>query len=453
MTKLSLPTLFGDNAVFPKALPIHVWGRSDVAGSATLSFPNGEERHADFVPEDGKFSVTLAPLDAYNEGGVLTVTAGDACYTAKNISVGIVILAGGQSNMELMLKDVVRPYPLYPTSRLRFYTEKHAINEQKEIIDKPMSDKWYAADGDKEMQFSAIGYFVAEHLSRALDVTVGVVSCNQGASRIESWLSPMAEKKSGVPLPPLTQVDKGRYFNIENWLYHNKYLHIAEFSYDFVLWYQGESNTGFAEGKYYGDYLHALIEEWRENNPNHALPFYLVELASFDSVLAGWAPEPLGAWAPVREALVRASLTEKNVYTVSLTENDNVAEIHPVNKYPLADKLFRAILTKEFGYDYEYTGPVLDRVTREGELLTLTFTHAEGLAFRPIGGDATPQDIYFTLHDESRLPAQPTVSGNTLSVKIPEDAVSFALGYHNVPAHNLYNGSGYLASPFLVPLD
>lgn len=452
MACLSLSTLFEDNAVFPKNLPIRVWGTSSEAGSVTLSFPNGEERHADFVPRDGKFSVTLAPFDAYAEGGALTVRAGEDSHTAKNIAIGIVILAGGQSNMELMLRDVVRPYPLYSTERLRFYTEKHAINEQQEIIDKPMSDKWYTADGDKEMQFSAIGYFVAEHLSRELDVTVGVVSCNQGAARIDSWLSPMAQKKSGVPLPPRTQVDKGRYFNIDNWLYYNKYVHIAEYSYDFVLWYQGESNTGFDEGMYYGDYLHALIEEWRENNPNHALPFYLIELASFDSVLAGWAPEPLGAWAPVREALVRASLTEKNVYTVSLTENDNVAEIHPVNKYPLADKLFRAILTKAYGYNYEYTGPVLDTVKREGDVLTLTFTHAKGLGFRAVAGDATPRDIYFTNSDGSRTPALPTIVADTLSVNVPMGATAFALGYHNVPAHNLYNAEGYLASPFKVDL-
>ena len=446
MKNLTIPTVFGDYAVFPKGLPIRIYGEASAPGRVTLTVTENETRTADFIPENGKFSVTLTPVTHYAEDAILTVTAGDDTFTSRHNAIGVVLLAGGQSNMELMLSAVTRPLSLYPTKRMRFFTEKHAINEQKEIIDKPMSDVWYTANGVNELSFSAIGYFVAEKLSRLLSVTVGVVSCNQGAARIESFLSPEAQAKSGAGID-ITFPDKGRYFNVDHWIYHNKYLHIAEFSYTAVLWYQGESNTGFAECGDYGKLLHALIEEWRAFNQNPNLPFYLVELASFDSVKAGWAPEPLGAWAPVREALVRASLTEEKVYTVSLTENENVAEIHPVNKYPLADKLVRAILTNEFGYSYEYTGPVLREAKKENGQLVLSFTHAEGLCFR-----GEPEDIYFEMKDGTRLSSAPTVENGILYVQIPADAVAFALAYHNVPMHNLYNGCGYLASPFRVVL-
>lgn len=448
MKRLQLPTLFDDNAVFPKGLPISVFGEAECEGDVTLTLADGERLSAHFVPKDGHFSVLLPAVDRYAEGATLSVTAGDDRHEAKNIAIGIVLLAGGQSNMELMLKDVEHPHPLCPTEKMRFFTEKHAIDAELGPLDKPMSDVWYTADGVKEMEFSAIGYFAAEMLSRELSVTVGVVSCNQGAARIDAWLSPEAAERSGFPTPHATVPDKGRIFNLNHWLYYNKYLNIAAYTYTAVLWYQGESNTGFGEGEYYGALLHELIAEWRGNNPNGDLPFYLVELAPFDSVKAGWAPEPLGDWAPVRLAISTAPRTEQNVYTVSLTEVADVGEIHPTNKYPVAEKLVRALLTTRYGYSLEYTGPTLASACREGSMLTLTFDHAEGLSFR--GGAS--RDAYFIFANGEKREAPLTLASNCARTEIPEGATHFALGYGNVPTHNLYNGEGYLASPLLLSL-
>ncbi len=448
MKNLRLSTLFGDYAVLPKGLPISVFGKSDVEGDVTLTLADGETHSAHFIPKGGSFSVLLPVIDRYTEEATLTVTAGEETYEAHHIAIGIVLLAGGQSNMELTLKDVEHPHPLRPTARMRFYTEKNAIGADQGLIDKPMSDAWYTANGVKEMEFSAIGYFVAEMLSRELSVTVGVVSCNQGAARIDAWLSPEAVKRSGVSFPEREAPDKGRFFNLNHWLYYNKYLNIATYTYTAVLWYQGESNTGFGEGEYYGALLHELIAEWRDNNPNKALPFYLVELAPFDSVKAGWGPEPLGFWPPVRLALSRAPLCEDGVYTVSLTEVADVGKIHPTNKYPVAEKLARAILTTLYGYHLEYTGPTLAAAVREGDMLTLEFTHAEGLAFS--GG--VSRDAYFLLESGEKKEAALTVKDGLIRVEIPKGATQFSLGYANVPMHNLYNKEGYLASPFLLSL-
>ncbi len=449
MKRLQLPTLFGDNAVFPKGFPISVFGKAECEGDVTLTLADGDRRTAHFVPQNGAFSVLLSAVDRYDEGATFTVTAGDETYKAENIAIGIVLLAGGQSNMELMLKDVEHPHPLCPTEKMRFFTEKHAIDAELGDLDKPMSDVWYTADGVKEMEFSAIGYFVAEMLSKELSVTVGVVSCNQGAARIDAWLSPEALKRSGYPFPAREVPDKGRIFNLKHWLYYNKYLNVATYTYTAVLWYQGESNTGFEEGEYYGALLHELIAEWRANNPNREMPFYLVELAPFDSVKAGWAPEPLGDWAPVRLALSSAPRTEQNVYTVSLTEVADVGEIHPTNKYPVAEKLVRALLTTRYGYSLEYTGPTLASAVREGNILTLTFDHAEVLSFR--GGVC--RDAYFILESGEKREAPLALASNRACVEIPEGATQLSLGYANVPTHNLYNGEGYLASPFLLSLE
>lgn len=451
MSSLSLSTLFGDNAVFPCGLPISIFGKSECAGEVVLTLADGMQSRASFTPKDGAFSVLLPAIDRYAEGATLTVTAGEDTYIAKNIAIGIVLLAAGQSNMEFMLKDAEQPHPLYPSDKMRFYTEKHALDAERGVIAKPASDVWYAADGETEKAFSAVGYFVAELLSRTLSVTVGVISCNQGASRIESWLSPEAAKRSGVPYWEERYPDQRYVFNHNNWLYANKYLHIAEYTFTAVLWYQGESNTGFGEGAEYGRYMHELIAEWRANNPNKDLPFYLVELAPFDSVLAGWAPEPLGAWAPVRDAILSLAESEREVYAVSLAEVTDFAEIHPKNKYPVAEKLARAVLATKHGYDLEYAGPRFLSAKKEGNLLAVTLSHAEGLAFLDKDGASTAaRDAYFHFSDGSKREANFSVSGDTLYAELPEGAASVSLGYQNAPAHNLYNKAGYLASPFFL---
>lgn len=454
MKSLILPSLFGDGAVFPCGLPISVFGKSACAGEVTLTLADGTQNSVRFTPISGEFFVLLPAIDTYAEGATLTVTAGEEAYTAKDIAIGIVLLAGGQSNMEFMLKDAEHPYPLAPTAKMRFFTEKHAIDNELGELDKPMSDVWYTADGVKEMEFSTVGYYVAEMLSRELSVTVGVVSCNQGASRIEAWLSPEAAGRSGVVYDKERYPDQRYIFNRDHWLYYNKYLNVAAYTYTAVLWYQGESNTGFCDGEEYGRYLHELFAEWRGNNPNKNLPFYLVELAAFDYVKAGWATEQLGKWAPIRSALSRAPLNETNVYAVSMTEVADVGEIHPTNKYPVAEKLSHAILTTLFGASLEYTGPLFVRAECKDNALTLCFDHAEGLCFLDEKGrPAAARDAYFHLADGSRCAAYPTVSDRTITSKIPEGAIAFSLGYQNAPCHNLYNKEGYLASPFSINLN
>lgn len=448
---LFMSPLFGDYAVFPKGLPICVFGESNGEGEVVLTLENGEERAARFAPQDGKFSVLLAPVDRYAEEAKLTVKTSDAVYTASHVSIGIVLLASGQSNMQFTLTEAERPKSLYPSSRMRFFTEKHALVARGVEGCRPVSDFWYTADGSKELNFSAIGYFAAEMLSSELGVTVGVISSNQGASCIEAWLSPEAEKRSGaIPCPNRLEMKEDRPFNFDHWLYYNKYLPVSSYTFSGVLWYQGESNTDFDTAPAYEKYLHALIAEWRENNPNHALPFYLVELCAFDSVKAGWAPEPLGDWAPIREVLVRASLHEENVYTVSLTEVENVAEIHPTNKYPVAEKLVRAFLSTQCGYSLEYRGPLFVSASRKGDTLTLSFAHADGLCLRE--GDTALSDAYFEMEDGSLVPADAVLENEKLILSVPRGAVAFEMGYKNVPEHNLYNSAGFLASPCRVCL-
>jgi len=142
------------------------------------------------------------------------------------------------------------------------------------------------------------------------------------------------------------------------------------------------------------------------------------------------------------------------VHSASITEVADVGEIHPTNKYPVAEKLTRAILTTLYGYDLEYTGPLFVSARREGDVLSLTFEHAEGLAFLDEAGNSAPsRDAYFILADGTKTEAALRVSDGVVRADIPDGATHLSLGYDHAPTHNLYNKERYLASPFLLPLE
>ncbi len=456
MARLILSPLFGDHAVFPKGLPIRVFGESDTAGSVTLALQSGDSYHADFTPTDGRFTAYLPAIDSYESNAVLTVTAGDITLTATDVAVGIVLLAAGQSNMEWAIKDSVCPLPLTRNAKVRLYQERHNMDGSGTESEYAGGDEWYIADGVREKAFSAIGFFVAHILAEKLSVTVGVISCNKGGSRIESWISPAALRESGIdPAVETPYPDASAAFNRDHWLYLNKYVNVAPYAVSFVLWYQGESNVGFGEGEYYGDYLHTLIADWRQHQENPHLSFYLVEIAAFDSIKAGWADVPLGSWAPVREAIVAAPARDADVYAVSLTDTgEDTAVIHPVHKYPVAEKLSHAILASQFGYDCEYTGPVLATAVRDGDRLTVGFSHGDGLHFADFMGNAEDaRDFFFLMQDGTKRETAVTIEKDRLTVSIPDSAAFFCMGYHDTPRHNLYNSADYLASPFRIALS
>ena len=143
------------------------------------------------------------------------------------------------------------------------------------------------------------------------------------------------------------------------------------------------------------------------------------------------------------------------MFAVSLAEVADVAEIHPLNKAPVAEKLSNAILATLYGRAVEYTGPTLASVEREGDTLILTFTHADGLCLRNANGTPaeTPlADAYFLTENGEKIVAEGKVDGERLLLNVPKGSVSFLFGYTDAPSHELYNAVGYLASPFRILL-
>ncbi|MEK7415328.1 MAG: hypothetical protein AAB263_18635, partial [Planctomycetota bacterium] len=107
-----LAYVFQDNMVLQREKPVPIWGWGSAGTQVDVSFAGQKkETKAD---ERGAWKVTLDPLVANRVGQELVVHIGTAAITRKNILVGEVWMAAGQSNMRVGGPDLdTGVYPHY----------------------------------------------------------------------------------------------------------------------------------------------------------------------------------------------------------------------------------------------------------------------------------------------------------------------------------------------------
>ena len=98
---VKLPALVGDNMVLQRDTKINMWGWADPGEKVSIQF-QGKNLNAK-TRKDGKWTIILPSFPA--GGPFEMIIKGKNIITVKNILVGDVWLASGQSNMEFQLKN------------------------------------------------------------------------------------------------------------------------------------------------------------------------------------------------------------------------------------------------------------------------------------------------------------------------------------------------------------
>ena len=427
---MKLASVFTDHMVLQRRRPIALFGEGTGHGTATL---NGTVTEFE---ADGAF---LAYLPAMEAGGPydLTVTIGDKSITFTDVLVGDVYLAGGQSNMQFRVEEST-DIPRIANPRVRHFTEGHFANENMDVWHE--YTPWQVATEETIEKFSAIGYDVGRMLSEELDIPVGILSCNLGATRVDAWTAPeIVEAEDYQQMLGNKHWDWHYYkFNQGSWCYLNKLLAVAPYTICGVLWYQGESNRLEEEAIHYDNLLGRLIANWRDLWQAD-LPFYIVQIAPHND--GEW-----NDWSHIRQAQERVTKTIPNTYLCTLVHTGEADNIHPTKKHQIATEVKNAVLANAYGYDVEYCGPVYESVVPTADGVAITFTHTEALHF-----DGDPTDLTVADADGTPIPYTAAIEGNTLHI-IGSGIARVEMGFCNSPTHNLYNGAGYLASPFQIVL-
>lgn len=479
---VKLPKIFGDRAVLQCGKPIPVWGTADPGEKVTVEFRG--QKVSTVADRDGKWRVTLKPVSA---GGPFEMTIrGKNTIALSDLLVGEVWICSGQSNMEwplFLAKNPEQEIAAANYPQIRFFTVT------KRISDIPQSDlpggEWQECTPQSARNFSAVGYFFARELHNALKVPVGMVQSAWGGTPAESWTS-LATLESNPALRSILEnwersvqaypQTLQRYAQqIAQWeeaaararaegrpepqrpnrpshprnnpwkptgLFNAMIAPLIPYAIQGTIWYQGESNVGRAYE--YRTLFPAMIRDWRKAWGQGDFAFLFVQLANFLPT----KPEPgESAWADLREAQLMTLALPKTGMAVAIDIGE-ADDIHPRNKQDVGKRLALNALAVAYGKKVVYSGPIYERMKREGNAIRLYFKHADSGLVTPNGEPL--KGFAIAGADRKFVWADARIEGNTVLVFSPQvsEPVAVRYAWADNPVCNLYNGAGLPASPF-----
>lgn len=185
-TALELPLLFSDGMVLQRDRPLPVWGQAEPGTRVRVEF-DGQQAQA-VAAADGRWSLQL-PAHAAGGPFELTVRAGAQAQRVRDVLVGEVWLASGQSNMEWPVATTLHAKEDIATAgdtALRHFKvpKSWAATPQAQLA----GGRWMAATPQAVGEFSAVGYAFARELRQVLGVPVGIIDSTWGGSSIEAWM-------------------------------------------------------------------------------------------------------------------------------------------------------------------------------------------------------------------------------------------------------------------------
>lgn len=420
---VELAPLFQNGAVLQRDRPLPVWGLATPNSTVTAEFA-GQKATAT-ADTNGRWKLVLPAQAASAEGRTLTVTeTGAPPVEVKDVLVGEVWLASGQSNMEFRVGQTRaedQQLAAAPTTAtLRLFQVPHVLSPTRQ--DK-VNARWTPATPETVKGFSAVAYFFGRGLSEDIKVPVGLIESNWGGSRIEPWWA--EEGLAGIPeyadqvkrrraalpgYPEYDQAFRGYLKTLRDWTttaeqamdtgktapeapkapallnvgsggetgtYQAMIHPLVPYALRGFLWYQGESNNGDAMA--YTTKMQALIEGWRKQFASPDAPFLFVQIAPYSYGADRTFSLPQ-LWSAQQAVLTKIP------HTGMAVTNDvgNAKDIHPTNKSDVAYRLLQWALADVYGKKgVVRSGPLYSGYKVEGNNIRVTFNETgTGLATR-----------------------------------------------------------------------
>ncbi|MGB1128486.1 MAG: sialate O-acetylesterase [Haloferula sp.] len=490
---VELPTMFTDNGVFQQGAKVPVWGWGEPGESISVEFAG--QKVAGKVDDDGGWRVQLAPMKVNAAGATMTVTGGSSGKVeVKNLLVGEVWMASGQSNMQWSLAQTERakediPTADYPAVRMFLSNRVTAATPQEKV-----EGAWLETTPENAAKFSAVGYYFALKLHRDLGVPVGIIATAWGGKPSEAFTSreglltepegkqlvdqldaavkaydpdkamanyekalaawekksaeikeanKTAEKKQRMPRRPGKPSSPALAPNRASSIYNGMIHPWVGYAMKGAIWYQGESNASRA--KQYETIFPQLILDWRRLWKQE-LPFYFVQLANFRQPTT--EPGVPNDWAELQNAQ-RLTLSLPKTGMAIINDIGMANDIHPGNKLDVGERLARWALAKDYGKtDVVISGPIYKGSKVDGDKIRIEFDHAKGLKSRD-GGPLKRFEI--AGEDQKWFWADASIDGEAVVVSSKEVQKPAAVRYawaSNPEGANLVNGEGLPASLF-----
>ncbi|MBQ5960766.1 MAG: hypothetical protein IJL53_08930 [Firmicutes bacterium] len=472
---MKLAAVFSDHMVLQRDKTVYIWGQA--APGQTVHAEIQKQYGEDTVKADGSFCIGIGPLQT-SWAEELAVICGDEKAVIRDVQVGEVWLAGGQSNMEYLMshqqgieeeQELLRRLGRKP--ELRFFdVPEISYPGEEEQYDYSPYGFWRTCTPEDIPYYSAVSYFFGRMLEAELGVPVGIIGCNWGGTPSCSWMraetihavggsvwideylhdldsmnvEEEAEKykadPANNPLIPLNDPSFARVLypgltrdqqlavmgltpsaaapkgTCHPWRPAGVYYTMLRTVIPYAL--RGiiyyQGESDDKHAELYSAMLSGLIRQWREDFRDDGLPFLMVQLAPFKE----WMDCVGDRYPELRAEQQKTADTIPNVYLASNGDGGMYYDIHPKNKRPAGERLAKLALGHVYGKDNVCDAPRFSHAEWQGDTLVLHFDHAEILQYSTLR--TQPDEKYYGGEDDPEpLATSPSalmaeIGGNTL---------------------------------------
>lgn len=457
-TTLELGSPFADDAILQRQMPLPVWGWAQPGERVTVTFAprlgSGQAGQTQTATADhlGKWRVTLTPLTASSEPGVLSVHAEreGASLEVKGVLVGEVWLSSGQSNMDWVAAKSMcsgLANSLAKAGEDVPIREFHASAGSSVLPQYRVKGGWKRAK--QAASFSALSLSFAHRLYEELGVPIGLLRSTHGATPLETWapyegfaahpaLQDIALRiRQSDPSTPDGKAAYAQFYNdLREWqaeseiimnrggkalprpslpgvaskwkgasrMFNKKINGFSPYAIRGMIWCQGANN--FQDGRVYADKMEALANGIREVWGRPDLPFYFTQMQAYGGV----DPDAVG-YADLRQAQTLFFTRNIDKHVGMAVQHDmNSARpggIHNFNKLHPGWRLARWALFHEYDrQDVAFTGPLYKSHTIDGDTVRVTFEQRGPGGALMVGSKGMAED--YQEKDKYVEPARPT---------------------------------------------
>ncbi len=503
MKVLQTAAIFNDNMVLQRNKPISFWGVAEQGNKVTIRI--ADKTSDTYSDINGNWKISFPPMQA---GGPyeIEITDGTNKLVFKNVMIGEVWFAGGQSNMQF---ELCRCRSFAETSKrlgsgksdIRCYITAKQSYFSDDYISKEKSVKWLSETDDGFGTVSAVAYYAAEQISKNLPgITIGIVCCYWGGTSASNWIdkdtlcgnellceyikdyqkategqtiedykekfnefleynrvwydkyNKLLQEKPGTTWDEAVNI-----LGPDRWcpplgpysqcapavLFNTMFMRVCPYTVKGIWFYQGESDDH--KPYIYSELLEALIEKWRKCWDDLSLPFMFIQLPMFCE--DGY--EDNRSWAIIREAQQKVFNRVKNTGMVIAVDQGEYNNIHPYEKKYIGERLGKQSLmyTYNIGTESDIFGPVFSECQIRNNTAEILFENAEDGLF--IHG-STVNGFELAEHNGNFKAADAQITGSKIILTSDEVAAPVYVRYLfcNYSEVNLFGKNGIPVSPF-----
>lgn len=378
--KVKLHSLVGDNMIVQQQTDVRLWGTARPGAEIKVTPSWSGQTATCQADAQGRWLLTVKTPQASMTPYEITFDDGEP-LTVKNVLVGEVWLASGQSNMEMPLKgfagccikdgaqEIINASSM-PQVRMFNVPRKQEYEPQTEC-----GGNWMVPSIETAPEFSATAWFFAKSVSKALGLPVGIINCSYGGSTVESWTNrALLETYPDVSLKP-EDMEKVLSWERPLLMYNAMLKPVQNYTIKGIIWYQGCSNVGRHET--YAQRLANMVDLWRKEWRLGEVPFYFVEIAPYDYDSA--VQDEKAAY--LREAQFKAQSLIPNsamISTNDLAEPFERHNVHPRNKQTVGLRLSLLALNLTYGQkQFHCFSPQYKSWTAKGSEAWISLDHLE----------------------------------------------------------------------------